>query len=141
MLGYQPVLARRLFVFDADSGELRHVSGRERSSLVSPAVSAPLDLELDLSESEPVSDFDRLDQVPAESLPAQLEQLAAKAALDEKPALAQAAAHAADVARRQDADELSGALQSLSAMAGAAAARPTVVMTMGSRRIGILVSE
>ena len=121
MLGYQPVLARRLFVFDADAGELKHVSGRERSSIVSPAVSAPLDLELDLSESEPVSDFDRLDQVPAESLPAQLEQLAAKAALDEKPALAQAAAHAADVARRQDADELSGVLQSLSAMAGAAA--------------------
>ena len=28
MLGYQPVLARKLFVYDAEAGELKHVTGR-----------------------------------------------------------------------------------------------------------------
>ncbi len=119
MMGYQPVLARRLFVFDAESGELRHLSGRERAVVPHAVPASALDLELDLSDADdPVSDFDRLSAVPAEALPGELDQLAAKAALDEKPALAQAAARAADIARRQDADQLPGALESLSVVAG-----------------------
>ena len=118
MMGYQPVLARRLFAFDADSGELRHVSGRERVGLSGAASASAVDLELDLADEAPSSDFDRLSELPAEALPAQLEELAAKAALDEKPALAQAAAHAADLARRQDSEQLQGALESLSVVAG-----------------------
>ncbi len=131
MLGYQPVLARRLFVFDAERGELTHVSGREKPTAGKPAVA--VDFELDLSEpaaaadiepeAEAISQFDRLADVAPEALPVELDQLAAKAALEEKPALAQAAAHAAEAARRQDADGLTDALQSLSAVAS-----PPVVM-------------
>ncbi|MFD1711611.1 response regulator [Ottowia sp. GY511] len=122
MMGYQPVLARRLFVFDVDAGELRHVSGREKVPAVDAVKPQVLDLELDLSDDVgPASDFDRLSELEPEVLPGQLEQLAARAALEEKPALAQAAAHAADLARRQDSDQLPGALESVSAAAGAPA--------------------
>ena len=116
MLGYQPVLARRLFVFDAELGELTHVSGREAPSN-SNLPTADVDFELDLSAPEVESQFDRLTEVAPEALPGELDQLAAKAALDEKPALAHAAAQAADAARRQDEDGLSTALQSLSEVA------------------------
>ena len=116
MLGYQPVLARRLFVFNAESGELEHVSGRERVSMPASPSSA-VDFELDLAGAEATSQFDRLAEMSPEALPDELDQLATKAALDEKPALAQAAAHAANAARRQEEGGLSDALQSLSVVA------------------------
>ena len=129
MMGYQPVMARRLFLFDGESGELRHVSGREKPSAPIALKPLTIDLELDSSDDvDPVSDFDRLSELEPEALPGQLDQLAAKAALEEKPALAQAAAHAADLARRQDSDELPGALESLSVVAGV----PTLPAETGS---------
>ncbi|MDO5625913.1 MAG: Hpt domain-containing protein, partial [Pseudomonadota bacterium] len=131
MLGYQPVLARKLFVYDAESGELRHVTGRVSAPGDAPHVAGEavdaVDFELDLAQDAallpsltgPGALLD-LDQPPA-TLPGQLEQMAKQAALDDKPALAQAANRAAQAAREDDAASLSGALQELQAAAGAQA--------------------
>ena len=67
MLGYQPVLARKLFVFDTQSGELRHLAGR--------SVVAPVDVPADFADQAtaikgsdsafPPTDFDRPDMLSA----------------------------------------------------------------------------
>ena len=124
MLGYQPLLARKLFVYDAESGELRHRSGRVVPDSAHGGLDAPrestLDFELDLDarsvpHSQPAALID--DSLPPETLPGQLEQIATHAALDDKPALAHAANLAADVARQQDPALLSQALDNLHAVA------------------------
>jgi len=124
MLAYQPLLARKLFVYDADSGELRHVSGRMGASVATAAA-------IDVGTVDMVLDIDPGALVPAPSgaLPAgtaspqafmgQLDQIATMAALDEKLALAQVAQRVAEAARVHDQAELTGALQALQA--------PTVV--------------
>ena len=127
MLGYQPVLARKLFVYDPESGELRHVTGRvateehETAALGSDATT--VDIVLDLGP-EPAPSMPALlldDALPPETIPGQLEQIAAMAALDDKPALANAAHRAAEAARSNDEAEWSGALQRLNAVAGTSA--------------------
>ena len=129
MLGYQPLLARKLFVYDPASGELKHVTGRV--GVVEPAApvlaaESTVDLALDFDETPAApapAAVGQLDEMlPLDTMPGQLEQIAAMAALDDKPALAQAAHRAAEAARHQDEQELSGALQALHQAAGGAAA-------------------
>ncbi|RRD57767.1 response regulator [Comamonadaceae bacterium OH2545_COT-014] len=118
MLSYQPVLAKKLFAFDADTGELRPLMGRAAAAEPPPA----LDMELGQPEDEaPASTAEALDSLfgedkPLDTLPGQLEQIAVTAALDEKPALAQAANLAAQAARANDTESLSGAMDALSAL-------------------------
>ncbi|HMT63558.1 MAG TPA: Hpt domain-containing protein, partial [Ottowia sp.] len=132
MLSYQPVLARKLFVYDATLGELRHVAGR--ATPAGPVVDKPatepggVDLLLDdvpgvvVPMSAPAALLD--ERLPPESISGQLDEIAAMAALADKPALANAAQRAADAARRQDEAGLTGALDALQAIAGAATPKP-----------------
>ncbi len=132
MLSYQPVLARKLFVYDATLGELRHVAGR--ATPAGPVVDKPatepggVDLLLDdvpgvvAPMSAPAALLD--ERLPPESISGQLDEIAAMAALADKPALANAAQRAADAARRQDEAGLTGALDALQAIAGAATPKP-----------------
>ncbi len=128
MLGYQPLLARKLFVYDPASGELKHIAGRASvakeaapGSAAEPAVDLALDFEQPSAAAASTA-AGRLDEMlPLDTQPGQLDQIAAMAALDDKPALAQAAHRAAEAARQQDEQELSGALQALHEAAGAAA--------------------
>ena len=154
MMGYQPMLARTMFVYDEESGELRHIAGRELPEDESAPAAAPaparqddaggdaalLDFTLNLDEpAAPAQGADEPGEVekpsldeqvsglvpltfdqPGQSeklatgeLPGHLEQIAAKAALEERPALAKAAQRAADAAREGDHDRLSGALEAL----------------------------
>ena len=132
MLGYQPLLARKLFVYDAEAGELKHVAGRladeHEEALHAEAFQpgAGVDIELDFEPAAPAGPVTAPGQLldaslPPETIPGQLDQIAAMAALDEKPALANAAHRAAEAARQQDEAELSGALEALQAVASAQA--------------------
>ncbi len=121
MLAYQPLLARKLFVYDPVIDELRHVSGRiqpatrvEVSALDEGAVDMELDIDDTPSVVEPLTDLPDRSQAP-ETILGQLDQIATRAALDEKPQLAQVAQRAADAARQRDSAELHGALQALEA--------------------------
>lgn len=44
MLGYQPALAKRLFVFDDEIGELKPLMGRQANDTALPDAAAPLRL-------------------------------------------------------------------------------------------------
>jgi len=116
MLGYQPLLARKLFVYDEASGELRYTEAAQ-------AGDAADDGGLDAGEFDPSTRAADLlgESQPVE--PARLEQIATLAAIDERPALAQAANRAVEAAREQDANRLSAALEQLQA-----AARPVTVL-------------
>ena len=109
-LSYQPALARKLFVYDEARDEFRFVGGRAGAD---PAVA-------------PVAPAHASDAASASSepphTPAQLDQVATLAELDERPALAQAASHAAEAARQDDPASLDTALQQLQAVE--AASRP-----------------
>ncbi|HMN19801.1 MAG TPA: Hpt domain-containing protein [Ottowia sp.] len=115
-LGYQPTLARQLFFFDADSGEFHYVIERTRrgfAELAEAPATAPAPLEVPSRAAPlelPASDTG---PVPIE----QLEQIAARAALDERPALAQAASRAAEAARQDDGTVLDSALRELESAA------------------------
>lgn len=52
MLSYQPALAKRLFVFDAEAGELKPLMGRQAAEAAGPEVAAPVSF---ASASGPVS--------------------------------------------------------------------------------------
>ncbi len=135
MLGYQPVLARQLFTYDARSGELRHVIGRQASQVTAPAGAAPepqsADLPLDPVPAhwQPVEPAAGLPEelLSHDTLPGEFEQIARMAALDDKPALAEAAHRAAEAARSHDEKALSGALDALQAAVGSSASTPEPV--------------
>ncbi|MFV0681142.1 Hpt domain-containing protein [Ottowia sp.] len=113
MMGYQPMLARKLFVYDEAQGELKYVMGRVSAAPSTSKVEKTVtgeqavltDLELDLSgPRDPSAQAD---------VAGRLSQIAKQAALDDKPALAQAANRAATAAGQPDADGLSDALADL----------------------------
>jgi chemosensory pili system protein ChpA (sensor histidine kinase/response regulator) len=120
MLGYQPTLARELFVFDAESEELRYRAGRVRASVLgSPAAEAPAP-DAALQEAQMLAARLGAETGEDSELPARrLEQIAARAALDERPALAEAASRAAEAARQDDGEFLSSALRDLESAAAA----------------------
>ncbi|WOP16253.1 Hpt domain-containing protein [Ottowia sp. SB7-C50] len=130
MLAYQPMLARRLFVYDAAAGELRHVSGRLGGSAVAvpPAFdTGTVDMALDIDdvppEVKPSTELPDTTQ-PHAAMLGQLDQIATRAALDEKPQLAQVAQRAAEAARARDTAELTGALEALEATASVPVTAP-----------------
>ena len=105
-LGYQPALARKLFVYDEARDEFRFVGGRVGAA--TPAASG---------SAAPADAADAADEAcEPPRTPAQLDRVAAQAALDERPALAQAASRAAEAARHRDDALLSTALQQLQAV-------------------------
>ena len=127
MLAYQPLLARKLFVYDPVADELRHVSGRvgvpvaaQRSALEEAGVDFTLDIEHVLPKAAPSNEVPHPAR-PHEAILDQLDQIATRAALDEKPQLAQ---RAAEAARLQDKAELTGALEALEATSSPTQAVP-----------------
>ncbi|MFO1180288.1 Hpt domain-containing protein [Ottowia sp.] len=123
-LSYQPALARKLFVYDEARDEFRFLGGR-----VGGAADRSVVPDVALAHQEPApaapSGLAPLDSLLDERSPQQLEQVAAQAALDGRYALAQAAHHAAAVARESDDTALDTALQQLHAVD--AAPRPAPV--------------
>ncbi|MEZ5605844.1 MAG: Hpt domain-containing protein [Burkholderiaceae bacterium] len=124
-LGYQPVLARKLFVYDEARDEFRFVGGRvsaDKAVAPSPEAQATSVASPDSAEVGPPSS----EPLEPPHTPAQLEQVAALAALDERPALAQAASRAAEAARHEDSASLDVALQQMQAVEAAAEPVPLV---------------
>ncbi|QTD46196.1 hybrid sensor histidine kinase/response regulator [Ottowia testudinis] len=135
MLGYQPLLARKLFVYDAEAGELKHVTGRvghdehvaEPTTGFGDVIDLALDLEQESAAPRAALAVSLDDTQPPDTFPGQLDQIAATAALEDRPALAGAAHRAAEAARQHDEADLSGALKELHVVAGAPAVPPTPV--------------
>ena len=129
MLGYQPVLAKKLFVFDEDKGVLTPVMGRVSNTHASADVHAALDGQ-DGGLTHPPVLLDGALNLTGEDgqiSPDRLEQIALTAALDDKAALAQAAKEAAQAARNNDEQTLKGAMDKLSTLVGSAAPAPAPV--------------
>ena len=116
-LSYQPALARKLFVYDEARDEFRFLGGRVGGAADRPA-GPDAALAHGLAPAAP-SAMGPLEALQDERSPQQLDQVAAQAALDGRPALAQAAHHAAAVARESDDVSLDTALQQLHAVEAA----------------------
>jgi chemosensory pili system protein ChpA (sensor histidine kinase/response regulator) len=99
MLNYQPVLARKLFVFDAALCELQPLMGRTLRASSAPATSPDPAGQLTQSVDDVMRDV--LDDSPTAidipQLTQRLDHLANDAALADQPAVAAAARHAAAV--------------------------------------------
>ncbi|MDB5881727.1 MAG: putative histidine kinase, CheA, partial [Ramlibacter sp.] len=117
MLNYQPTLAKKLFVYDDATGELRPLMGRTGHSveLSAPAEELAGEVHAVVSAVQPGH--------TAEVLTAQLGTLADHAALAEQPAVAQTARQAAAAVSAQDAPAAAAALVNL-----AAAVKPVVAV-------------
>ena len=126
MMGYQPALAGELFFYDEESGELKYDASRAQPPQplqeAGDVLSAEEPQQAASSAAEEVEDL-LIERAP-ETLPGQLEELAGRAALEEKPALAQAARSAAEAARSDDGAALSQALDVLQSVAGTSPAEP-----------------
>ena len=118
MLNYQPALAKKLFVYDDSTGELRPIMGRSGHTAPGPAAPAPDDLshqvEALVSGAQPGT--------PSENLTAQLDALAAQAVLADQKGIADTAREAAAALSSQDSAAAAAALSNL-----AAAVKPPAV--------------
>jgi chemosensory pili system protein ChpA (sensor histidine kinase/response regulator) len=109
MLNYQPTLAKKLFVYDARSGEFKPLMGR-----ITPAAEGPL-----AATAEEVARQAGAEAPVAESrdqLTARLDQIATQAALAEQPAVAQSARQAAAAVSGADGGAAAVALSNLAAV-------------------------
>nr|WP_302175671.1 Hpt domain-containing protein [uncultured Hydrogenophaga sp.] len=115
MLNYQPTLARKLFVFDDEAGELKPVMGRVGSPDPMDAPLAQDALELSQGVQQVVEGVQ--DGTPLVDITRALDQLAEQASLADQPAVARAAREAADAVVANDPDAGAQALVDLSASA------------------------
>ena len=118
MLSYQPALAKKLFVYDDSTGELRPLMGRSGQGAAEPTAGVS-------SLSSQVEALVGADTAgSSENLTAQLDALAAQAVLAEQAAIAQSAREAAAAVSSHDAGAAAAALSTL-----AAAVKPAPVAT------------
>ncbi|MCC6594344.1 MAG: Hpt domain-containing protein, partial [Xanthomonadales bacterium] len=134
-LSYQPLLARQLFYYDEEREEFRFVTGRVGAVRQSEAVDA-LDIELETEAADAgvpsvAASLQAVSEADGSAV-SELEQLAAHAALDERPALAEAASRAADAARQNDEEQLTSALQDLQAAAAEVVPTPPPSATVAA---------
>ena len=122
MLNYQPVLAKKLFVYDDIKGELRPVMGRTENS-VEKLDDEPVSLPL-LSLPQAVSNITSDAKAGASSseLTIQLDALATHAALAGQPDLAKSAQQASAAVVSSNADEAMLAMSALAATVAMATA-------------------
>ena len=118
MLNYQPALAKKLFVYDDNSGELRPLMGRVGHSAAGarPAGGHELSREVQSVVSQAAPGASRQD------LTASLDTLAAHAVLAEQTQIAQSARNAAAAVAAQDSGAAAAALSNLAAAVRAAPA-------------------
>ena len=122
MLNYQPVLAKKLFVYDDVKGELRPLMGRtEKTSNASPANGVP-----GQSISQEVTSLvqDAGSGASDDTLGIKLNTLATNAALAGQPVLAQAAYDASVAVSGHDAQVTASALSTLATTIAPAVASP-----------------
>ncbi len=109
MLNYQPSLAKKLFVYDAQLGDFKPLMGR-----LAPAAQEPLAAVADEVSREAIAEV-----APGQSreqLTAKLDQIATRAALAEQPAVAQSARQAAAAVSGADSGAAAAALSNLAAV-------------------------
>ncbi|MBW8720422.1 MAG: Hpt domain-containing protein, partial [Polaromonas sp.] len=112
MLNYQPALAKKLFVYDEEKGELKPLMGRAQS--VSTAAAASVTVNSDMLSQEVASVVqDAGLGEKSESLTVKLDALATHAALAEQPALAQTARDASAAVSGSNADAAATAMTTL----------------------------
>ncbi|MCM2253583.1 MAG: Hpt domain-containing protein, partial [Ramlibacter sp.] len=112
MLNYQPALAKKLFVYDDSTGELRPLMGREaghtgEASVPSGFHELSQEVQAVVSQSEPGGS--------REDLSASLDALAAHAVLADQTAIAQSAREAAAAVSARDSQAAAAALSHLAA--------------------------
>ena len=92
MLSYQPQMAKSLFVFDSDTGELRPVMGRTTPSPSAvPPVEVPAVALAEprlIEQAQTLAEVAARDDVPLEDVSAELQKLAEEAVVADQPALA-----------------------------------------------------
>jgi chemosensory pili system protein ChpA (sensor histidine kinase/response regulator) len=121
MLNYQPVLAKKLFVYDEEKGELKPLMGRAPSA---PSAAEPPPVSNDVLSQEAISLVLKAGTGEADvELGARLDALATHAALAEQPALARTAR---DAAAAVSANNTEAATQALTTLASAALQPPVV---------------
>lgn len=112
MLNYQPALAKKLFVYDEEKGELKPLMGRAQS--VSTAAAASVTVNSDMLSQEVISVVqDAGLGEKSENLTVKLDALATHAALAEQPVLAQTARAASAAVSGSNADAAATALTTL----------------------------
>jgi chemosensory pili system protein ChpA (sensor histidine kinase/response regulator) len=157
MLGYQPALAKKLFVFDEALGELRPVMGRTHAApeAAEPEEElAPADFADSLTQSlsSLVQQVQASPETPAEpALSSQLDYLATHAVLADQPRIASAAREAAAAVASQDAHATTQAMQVLAAAVAPeslppvapapSAAIPSAAQDIDDELLGIFLDE
>lgn len=122
MLNYQPALAKKLFVYDDQKGELRPLMGRAQNAA---SAAAAVTVNSDMLSQEVIAVVQDAGQGEADaSLTIKLDTLATHAALAEQPALAQTAREAAVAVSASDADAAATALTTLAFTVAPAPAAP-----------------
>jgi chemosensory pili system protein ChpA (sensor histidine kinase/response regulator) len=112
MLNYQPALAKKLFVYDEEKGELKPLMGRAQSA--SSAAASSVTVNNDMLSQEVISVVqDAGLGENSENLTVKLDALATHAALAEQPALAQTARDASAAVSGSNADAAATALTTL----------------------------
>lgn len=111
MLNYQPTLAKQLFVYDEEKGELRPLMGRvQKANTASAAAVAAVD---PLSQEINALVLDAGVGGTSDELTQRLEQLATDAALAGQPAMARSAQEASVASLTNDSEQVTSALSSL----------------------------
>ncbi|SFU97729.1 chemosensory pili system protein ChpA (sensor histidine kinase/response regulator) [Polaromonas sp. YR568] len=112
MLNYQPALAKKLFVYDEEKGELKPLMGRAQS--VSTEAAASVTVNSDMLSQEVISVVqDAGLGEKSENLTIKLDALATHAALAEQPTLAKTARDASAAVSGSNADAAATALTTL----------------------------
>jgi chemosensory pili system protein ChpA (sensor histidine kinase/response regulator) len=113
MLNYQPVLAKKLFVYDEEKGELKLLMGRTTNAA---SAAASVTVNSNLLSQEVISVVEEAGVgKPAEHLTEKLDALATRAALAGQPVLAQTAREAAVAVTANNTEAVADALMSLTA--------------------------
>ena len=121
MLNYQPALAKKLFVYDEEKGELRPLMGRAHQAIPESETQALANESLSREALSVVSDAG---QGMEATLTLKLDNLAAHAALAEQPALARSARDASAAVSLHDPQATAAALSQLAQAAKPPAAAP-----------------
>ncbi len=122
MLNYQPALAKKLFIYDEEKGELKPLMGRSQS--VASAVPSAFAQDVGLVQELGVVIQEAAVAAPDQALGSRLDALATHAELAEQPALARNARDAALAVSGNDADATATAF---TVLASSLAAQPAVL--------------